>query len=189
MTHGRPTNIVGPADAPPTREGDTRQALPRPGRPTVAVGRPLTRAAPEKVGRRPRPRGRPPAATEEVEPGSARRWGGSAEGVPTSGSGGGLGGAASVSSWVPRKGSGFPSPASPLRPLTRAGGVELVGLVSLRAGRVANTPRLVQSDCVGSTLSSLAPFRSSATQPKCGAGRGSCSRKESQYRYLKALQI
>jgi len=149
-----------------------------------------SRARPLKaVGRRPRPRGRPPAATEEVEPGSARRWGGSAEGVPTSGSGGGLGGAASVSSWVPRKGSGFPSPASPLRPLTRAGGVELVGLVSLRAGRVANTPRLVQSDCVGSTLSSLAPFRSSATQPKCGAGRGSCSRKESQYRYLKALQI
>jgi hypothetical protein len=53
------------------------------------------------------------------------------------------------------------------------GGVGWVG--SLRAGRVANTPRPVQSDCVGSTLSSLAPFRSPATQPKCGAGRGSCS--------------
>ena len=189
MTHGRPTNIVGPADVPPTREGDTRQALPRPGRPTVAVGRPLSRAAPEGGRSSTAPARSSPSRDRRVEPGSARRWGGSAEGVPTSGSGGGLGGAASVSSWVPRKGSGFPSPASPLRPLTRAGGVELVGLVSLRAGRVANTPRLVQSDCVGSTLSSLAPFRSSATQPKCGAGRGSCSRKESQYRYLKALQI
>ena len=149
-----------------------------------------SRARPLKGGRSSTaPARSSPSRDRRVEPGSARRWGGSAEGVPTSGSGGGLGGAASVSSWVPRKGSGFPSPASPLRPLTRAGGVELVGLVSLRAGRVANTPRPVQSDCVGSTLSSLAPFRSSATQPKCGAGRGSCSRKESQYRYLKALQI
>ena len=80
-----------------------------------------------------------------------------------------------TSSWVPRKGSGFPSPASSLRPLTGSwgGGVGWVG--SLRAGWVANTPRPVQSDCVGSTLSSLAPFRSPATQPKCGAGRGSCS--------------
>ena len=33
------------------------------------------------------------------------------------------------SSWVPRKGSGFPSPASSLRPLTGSGGVELDGLV------------------------------------------------------------
>jgi hypothetical protein len=33
------------------------------------------------------------------------------------------------SSWVPRKGNGFPSPASSLRPLTGSGGVELDGLV------------------------------------------------------------
>ena len=33
------------------------------------------------------------------------------------------------SSWVPRKGSGFPSPASSLRPLTGSGGGELDGLV------------------------------------------------------------
>ena len=75
----------------------------------------------------------------------------------------------------------FPSFLTPTPHRVVGGGVGWVG--SLRAGWVANTPRPVQSDCVGSTLSSLAPFRSPATQPKCGAGQGSCSSKESQYRY------